>query len=58
MVIFTLSILKILLYFTFGIFHMIAVCLCHLGNNDFIWKFKIDLNLLFGKSKILDFRFE
>ena len=28
------------------------------GNNDFIWKFEICSNLLFGKLKIFKFRFE
>ena len=27
-------------------------------NDDFIWKFKIDLNLLFDDSKIFKFKFE
>ena len=27
------------------------------GNDDFIWKFEIGLNLLFGKSKIFKFGF-
>ena len=28
------------------------------GSYDFIWKFRIDSNLLFGKLKILKFEFE
>ena len=27
------------------------------GNNDFIWKFRIGSNLLFGKLKIFKFKF-
>ena len=27
------------------------------GNDDFIWKFEIGSNLLFGKLKILEFKF-